>query len=605
VDGVESALKRYSLVYGSGSVAFDHQEHMLVKLADVRDACTNKNFVRDWQADSRRRIVRIEQVGFDPSGADSNITCNLWGGWPTTPKQGNCDRLLQLLSLLCSEEDDPKALFEWVVKWLAYPIQNPGAKMKTAIVMHGPQGAGKNLFFEAYMSIFGEYGRVIDQSSVEDKFNDWASRKLFLIADEVVARQELYHMKNKLKGLITGDHIRINPKNVTPHDERNHVNLVFLSNETQPVVLERDDRRYCVIWTPPKEEKEFYAEVRREVREGGVAALHWYLLNEVDLTGFENGTLPPDTRAKRELIELSMDSTERFWNEWISGRLDPVPVVPCLSRDFYVMYRIWANQTGVAWHHWHRIEPATNPLVPESLSAIHRQLDQLPLGPRIGRQGAVFESGQVNFIQQIPVQRCYPAFAYLAPHFGVELFFFFRRCPDHAIAPVVSLQYHGLGFVRQEHEVDVVSLVVWRDVFRVDADVVASDQALELVFHVVQLLPRHYLVGNQEQFAAGPVVEFVFDAGLIDNPAVFAEDRHIRFEKQVFASPLRAVHDDGGFHLGAGVLDRVSQPFHHPLEQRFWVIFFRAQQAQQLQQSVAVSLFWRGRPAAPQIAGDV
>ena len=356
VDGVESALKRYSLVYGSGSVAFDHQEHMLVKLADVRDACTNKNFVRDWQADSRRRIVRIEQVGFDPSGTDSNITCNLWGGWPTTPKQGNCDRLLQLLSLLCSEEDDPKALFEWVVKWLAYPIQNPGAKMKTAIVMHGPQGAGKNLFFEAYMSIFGEYGRVIDQSSVEDKFNDWASRKLFLIADEVVARQELYHMKNKLKGLITGDHIRINPKNVTPHDERNHVNLVFLSNETQPVVLERDDRRYCVIWTPPKEEKEFYAEVRREVREGGVAALHWYLLNEVDLTGFENGTLPPDTRAKRELIELSMDSTERFWNEWISGRLDPVPVVPCLSRDFYVMYRIWANQTGVA-------RPASEPIL--------------------------------------------------------------------------------------------------------------------------------------------------------------------------------------------------------------------------------------------------
>jgi hypothetical protein len=51
-----------------------------------------------------------------------------------------------------------------------------------------------------------------------------------------------------------------------------------------------------------------------------------------------------------------MDSTERFWNEWISGRLDPVPVVPCLSRDFYVMYRIWANQTGVA-------RPASEPIL--------------------------------------------------------------------------------------------------------------------------------------------------------------------------------------------------------------------------------------------------
>ncbi|MBL7391299.1 primase-helicase family protein, partial [Escherichia coli] len=85
-----------------------------------------------------------------------------------------------------------------------------------------------------------------------DKFNDWASGKLFMIADEVVARQELFHIKNKLKALITGDCIRINPKNVAAHDERNHVNLVFLSNEKQPLVLEKDDRRFMVMWTPDK-----------------------------------------------------------------------------------------------------------------------------------------------------------------------------------------------------------------------------------------------------------------------------------------------------------------------------------------------------------------
>jgi hypothetical protein len=95
-----------------------------------------------------------------------------------------------------------------VLKWIAYPIQHPGAKMKTTLVVHGPQGTGKNLFFEALMSIYGEYGDVLDQSALEDKFNDWASRKLFMIADEVVARSDVYHIKNKLKG---ADHRRPHP----------------------------------------------------------------------------------------------------------------------------------------------------------------------------------------------------------------------------------------------------------------------------------------------------------------------------------------------------------------------------------------------------------
>jgi putative DNA primase/helicase len=73
-----------------------------------------------------------------------------------------------------------------------------------------------------------------------------------MIADEVVARSDVYHIKNKLKGLITGDRIRINPKNFAAYWERNHLNLVFLSNEAMPVVLEEDDRRHCVIWTPPR-----------------------------------------------------------------------------------------------------------------------------------------------------------------------------------------------------------------------------------------------------------------------------------------------------------------------------------------------------------------
>ncbi|MCK7495158.1 MAG: DUF5906 domain-containing protein [Comamonadaceae bacterium] len=103
--------------------------------------------------------------------------------------------------------------------------------MKTALVVHGLQRVGKNFFFESYMQIYGNYGQVIDQDALEDKYNDCFSRKLFLVADEVIARQEMYHVKNKLKGMISGTRIRINPKNVKSYWETNHCNIIFLSNE--------------------------------------------------------------------------------------------------------------------------------------------------------------------------------------------------------------------------------------------------------------------------------------------------------------------------------------------------------------------------------------
>jgi putative DNA primase/helicase len=216
--------------------------------------------------------------------------------------------------------------------------------MKTALVVHGGQGVGKNMFFEAVMGIYGEYGRVIGQSELEEKFNEWASRKLFLIANEVIARQELFHQKNKIKALITDDWIHINQKNVAAHDERNHLNLVFLSNESQPVILDPDDRRFMAIWTPKKHDASFYHDVLQEIAGGGIAALHQYLL-DYDLGDFHPGTPPLDTRARVSLIEISKESPDRFIDAWLAGELGVEPAT-CSLADLYLFYTRWCRDEG-------------------------------------------------------------------------------------------------------------------------------------------------------------------------------------------------------------------------------------------------------------------
>jgi len=332
---IDEALDRFSLVYGGNGTMFDTQEHCLIPKSDVMDILPEHGW-RDMREE--KTVVRMDEVGFDPAGTDKKIRCNLYGGWPTEPKKGKCSKLLELLRYLCSNDINSNDVCQWALNWLAYPIQHPGAKMQTALVLHGPQGTGKNLFFESIMAIYGEYGRIVDQSAIEDKFNDWASRKLFLIADEVVARTELYHVKNKLKSFVTGEWIRINPKNVTAHDEKNHVNLVFLSNESTPLVLEHDDRRYMVIHTPEKLPQDFYKEVRAEIDNGGVEALHHHLKN-VDLGDFSIFTKPLATKAKMQLIEASLDSVKSFLRDWYMGEIDKIPFCPCLTSQLFDIYQ--------------------------------------------------------------------------------------------------------------------------------------------------------------------------------------------------------------------------------------------------------------------------
>ena len=341
---LDRLLRDFTLIYGTETV-FDAVHHRIVALGALR-AAVGKARVREWLEHPARRTVLPERVVFDPAGEyDPATICNLWAGWPTQPRAGSCDRLLELLDWLCSEEDNPREVSRWVLRWLAYPLQHPGTKMQTAVLMHGPEGTGKNTFFGAVRAVYERYGGIFDQVQLESQFNGWASGKLFMIGNEVVTRAELYHQQGRLKNMITEREWQINEKNLPTRLEQNHCNFIFFSNRIDIAKLDKEDRRYCVIWTPSALSKDFYLDVAEELAAGGAAALHDHLLN-LDLGDFNAHTKPPSTRSKRELIELSLDSTERFYREWQDGDLG-VPFVPCRSQDLYGVYVHWARGTGV------------------------------------------------------------------------------------------------------------------------------------------------------------------------------------------------------------------------------------------------------------------
>lgn len=294
----------------------------------------------------------VDQIGFDPAGNDPHVKLNTWKGWPTRPKSGSCELMLELIHYLCSgEAGRGDELAEWLLCWMAWPLQNPGAKMTSAVIMHGPQGTGKSMVFKALARIYGNghpyrnYAVVLDQKALQDNFNsDWEN-KLFVLAEEVVNSSEKWQLKNELKELVTGDRIRIRKVFTDAYYQKNQLNMAFLSNEGQPLPLENGDRRHFVIWTPTPLSEQFYVDVQAEIEAGGAAAFYDYLLHK-DLSKFSPYRRPPATRAKEDLIQVSLPSDERFLQEWQAGDT-PYPFIPCGGPQLYAAYGRWCRINGV------------------------------------------------------------------------------------------------------------------------------------------------------------------------------------------------------------------------------------------------------------------
>lgn len=340
-------LDNLTLLRGTETV-WDAIGQQVMSLGAVRADYTAE-LTSKWQEHTLRKTIEARNLVFDPTQqCDPVSNVNIFLGWPLVPK-ANVDLvapILALLESLCCAEDAVDECMLWILRWLAYPLQHPGAKMQTALLMFGEkQGTGKSLFFQDVMlPIFGEYGTVASQHQLDSSFTAWRSRKLFVLFEEVLSRDDKYSHNGTLKYMITGKSMSINQKNLPERDERNHMNSVFLSNEPQPIPIELEDRRFMVIEARKKQPKEFYDAVQGSIDKGGIEAFYQFLLS-LDLDGFSEHTKPPMTLAKERVIEFGLNGWMSFHRAWKDGYLS-APFCSCLSEDLYIIYRRWCDKSG-------------------------------------------------------------------------------------------------------------------------------------------------------------------------------------------------------------------------------------------------------------------
>lgn len=341
--GLADALKRFVYLAGTTDV-WDRLRRERLNVNALRLQLADD--YEDWLKHPRRHELHYTDLLFDPRqvGRDG-VYINMFRGLPLRPVRNDpaCVGIQQLVFSLCN--DDP-ADWRWLMSWLALPLQQVGAKMATAVLMHSnKQGAGKSLFFDGVMRhIYGEYSATVSQHELEDKYTVWRSQKLYAVFEEIFSRGQKYDYMGLVKQMITGETFRVEQKFVTGWEETNCMNSVFLSNEVQPMYIEDEDRRFFVVWPRWKLSEQLQQQVAHEIANGGIEAFYAYLL-EWDLKDFTTHTKPPRTAAKERLINFGRAGWELFALQWQAGETD-APFVPVRNKDLYKYYERWCKGQG-------------------------------------------------------------------------------------------------------------------------------------------------------------------------------------------------------------------------------------------------------------------
>lgn len=248
--------------------------------------------------------TEVTKLTYQPGGGkfvqDPLPLYNTWPGWGVTPKKGDVSLFTQLVDHIFKGAE-PEAK-QWFLRWCAYPLQHPGIKLFSSVVIHGiKHGTGKSLLGYTLGRIYGKNFTEISQADLHGNFNEWAENKQLVMGDDISGSNKRQD-NDLLKRMISQRELRVNGKYVPTYVIPDCINYFFTANHPDSFFLEDDDRRHFIhevqVGSLPEE---FYAEYDLWLDTGGSAAVFQHLLT-LDLSDFNPAAPAFRTMAKERMI---------------------------------------------------------------------------------------------------------------------------------------------------------------------------------------------------------------------------------------------------------------------------------------------------------------
>jgi hypothetical protein len=186
-------------------------------------------------------IFRLSRAGdVIPDDQDSDVGTmtmfNTWRGWPIQPAKSpdpliiaKCIQMMDQLFGYLSQDNAGQV--EWLKKWIAWTVQNPGQKQQVAPVFVGGQGIGKSFFGNIFLEqLFQNQWGSASPKILEGAFSvEPFINKMFVFIDEAKFYSE--SSTDEIKKLIRSDRMGGSEKFQSARTYRIFARVIFASNK--------------------------------------------------------------------------------------------------------------------------------------------------------------------------------------------------------------------------------------------------------------------------------------------------------------------------------------------------------------------------------------
>ena len=267
-----------------------------------------------WWLEHRNR-AQYRGVKFRPNREGVvNGYLNLWRGWGIEPRPGDWSLIQQHIVDVIAGGNAEFA--EYVLRWIAWAIQNPDKQAEVALVLIGEKGTGKGTLGRCLERIFGAHAlQVTDREQVIGRFNGHLEDCILFIADEAYWGGDK-RCVGKLQGMITERNLPIERKGFDMYSVKNFLHVLMLAEPGWVIPAGRFERRYAALKVSEvrRGDKDYFKALNRQMAGGGVEAMFYDLL-EVELGDWHPREIP-DALLKGEALAEQQTRTLPPWEQW-------------------------------------------------------------------------------------------------------------------------------------------------------------------------------------------------------------------------------------------------------------------------------------------------
>jgi hypothetical protein len=167
---------------------------------------------------------------------------------------------------------------------------------------------------------------VIDGDKITSDFGYHYQTEVMVLNElkEPEARERRV-LANRLKPVIAAppEMLTVNRKGLHPYEMPNRIFLLAFTNESMPITLDSDDRRWFCVWSDaPKMTSEETQRIWGWYKNGGFEAVAGWLKAR-DVSAFNPKAIPFTTEYKQRLVYTGMSNAESFIYHLIEKREAP------------------------------------------------------------------------------------------------------------------------------------------------------------------------------------------------------------------------------------------------------------------------------------------